>query len=105
MRILPIITLCATALTLSISSVSANSIIDKRQDNQRARIHQGIKSGSLTKGEVLTLRHEQRQIHKARIGARADGSVTSREKARIMHKQNVASRHIARQKHDAQEKL
>ena len=105
MRILPIITLCATALTLTVSSVSANSIIDKRQDNQRARIHQGIKNGSLTKGEALQLRHEQRQIHKARIGAKADGTMSTREKARIMHKQNVASRHIARQKHDAQDKL
>jgi len=34
--------------------------------------------------------------------AKADGVVTPRERAKIAHAQNVQSRHIYRQKHDAQ---
>jgi len=34
--------------------------------------------------------------------AKADGVVTNQERARISHAQDVQSRHIYRQKHDAQ---
>ena len=36
--------------------------------------------------------------------AKADGKVTAAERAKIQHDQNKANRHIAKEKHDRQER-
>ncbi len=72
-----------------------------RQARQRARIHNGVESGSLVPREARLLRHEQRHIRKSRrrmLGN--DGKIGPAERARLHRKQDRASRHIFRAKHN-----
>ncbi len=78
--------------------------IDARQARQRARIHDGVESGQLTRREATRLRGEQRAIGRQERRASADGVVTPRERARINRNQNRASRHINAQRHDRQQR-
>lgn len=79
-------------------------VIDQRQANQEKRIDQGIASGQLNEREANRLNTQQEHINKVEDKAKADGVVTKGERARINHAQDRASRHIAREKHDAQGK-
>lgn len=76
----------------------------ERQENQHDRIQEGVKDGELTRREAVGLRAEQAKIQGEKEAAKADGKVTAGERAKIQHDQNKASRHIARQKHDAQQR-
>jgi len=76
--------------------------VERRQQVQQRRIGQGIKSGQLTPREAVRLEREQAGIERAQRRAEADGKVTPRERARLHRKQDRASRHIFREKHDAQ---
>jgi hypothetical protein len=76
--------------------------IDQREKNQRDRIRQGAVSGELTRRETAHAVRDQRHIHRMERRAKADGTVTCRERARIHHEQNRASRSLHRNKHDAQ---
>ncbi|MBA4054629.1 MAG: hypothetical protein C0490_07955 [Marivirga sp.] len=78
------------------------SSVDQREQNQRQRIHQGVASGELTRRETANAVHDQRHIRRAERRVKADGVVTGRERARLHHKQNNASRELSRNKHDAQ---
>jgi 23S rRNA A2030 N6-methylase RlmJ len=79
-------------------------VLDKRQDNQKDRIKDGVKNGELTKNEAQKLRKEQKGIERTENRAKADGEVTATEQAKLDHKQDKASDHIAKQKHDAQDR-
>jgi len=79
-------------------------VIDKREQNQKARIKQGVKSGELTKKETRRLAAEQKKIKHDEKKAKADGVVTPQEKAKIRKEQKRASKDIYRQKHDAQKR-
>jgi hypothetical protein len=76
--------------------------VDQKQANQQARIAQGAASGALTGRELRRLEREQHAINKAEQHAKADGTVTAKERHRLAHAQRHASRDIYRQKHDAQ---
>ena len=76
--------------------------IDKREVRQEQRITNGIASGQLTAKETARLEREQARINTAEARAKSDGVVTARERASLTRKQNRASRHIYKQKHDAQ---
>jgi hypothetical protein len=78
--------------------------VDKRQQNQKSRIHEGVASGEVTRGEAVKLHSEQHRINRTERRAKADGKVTKKEKVAINHKQNRASRQIRRDKHDDQKK-
>lgn len=78
--------------------------IDQRQAEQQQRIDQGVASGQLTEREANRLNKQQEQIGKMEEKAKADGVVTKKERGKIERSQDRASRHIARQKHDAQGK-
>lgn len=88
----------------SVLAQTSTPIVDQRQDNQRARIRDGVKSGELTKREAARLRAEQRGISAEKQMAKADGVVTPAERAGLRRDQNRASRDIARQKHDTQKR-
>ena len=94
------------ALSLAIAgSVSAGTPrIDQREQNQRARIHNGVKSGELTRPEARRLAAGQMHVLRVEDRAKADGVVTSRERAHLLHEENQQSRRIYRQKHDAQDR-
>ena len=74
----------------------------QRDVNQQTRIERGVQSGQLTNREVGKL--ERGQAHDSRLQARAaaDGRVGPRESVRLQHAENVQSKRIFRQKHDAQ---
>ena len=78
--------------------------VTERQVNQQARIKQGVNSGELNKREAARLEAEQAKIQAEKKTAKVDGKVTPRERAKIQHDQNKASRRIAIQKHDAQKR-
>ena len=76
--------------------------VDKRQENQAARIEQGKASGQLNEKEAARLDAGQARVATAEEKAKADGKVTKKERARLQHKENKQSRRIAKQKHDKQ---
>ena len=90
------------AITLPAFAQANTPRIDQRQMNQERRIDQGIASGELTKREAARLDRGQDRVDNLENKAKSDGVVTRRERARIHHAQNVESRRIYRQKHDAQ---
>jgi hypothetical protein len=99
-------------LTTVLFMISASALMAQRQTatntgrqiNQQARIHQGARSGELTGREAVALEREQKKIQIEKRIAKADGTVTPAEKRFLRREQNRASRHIARQKNDAQDR-
>ena len=69
--------------------------------NQHERIHQGVRSGQLTRGEANHLRVEQRSIHHEARRYKSDGMLTRAERRDLHQDRHVASRHIYSEKHDA----
>ncbi len=79
--------------------------IDQRQQQQRERIAQGIRSGELTRAEAHRLMAEQREIRREERAYRADGVLTHAERAELHRELNDASRHIYNETHDAQRRF
>lgn len=75
------------ALLLMLGIIFINADLAQANKNQRQRIRQGIKSGTVTKGEAKKLRHEKRankaEMHKMKKAARADGNVTRDERQKM----------------------
>jgi len=78
--------------------------IDKRQANQERRIQQGVKSGELTPREAARLEKGQARIQRMENKAKADGTVSAKERKRIALAQDQQGKRIAREKHDRQRK-
>ena len=76
--------------------------VDNRQDRQEQRIENGISSGALTAPEARSIGRQQAGIVRAEARAEADGKVTRKEAIGLEKRQDRASRHIYRAKHDAQ---
>ncbi|MFO1326411.1 MAG: hypothetical protein U1F56_03555 [Rubrivivax sp.] len=76
--------------------------VDARQQRQEQRIEQGKASGELTKREAHRLERQQKRIDRAEAKAKADGTVTAGERAKLQGMQDNASRNIRHQKHDRQ---
>ena len=99
-----------TLLTLSILAGSASIVaaqtstpgIDARQATQEQRIQQGVGSGQLTPRETYKLEQGQARVQNLENKAKADGVVTNAGRAKIQGAQDVQSRRIYNQKHDAQ---
>lgn len=75
---------------------------DRRDIRQENRIQAGKADGSLTPHEANKLQRQQAHIDRVEQKDAADGRVTPREAAHVQTLQNRASRHIYKQKHDAQ---
>jgi len=78
--------------------------IEHREWRQDARIHQGVRSGELTRGEAMRLRMGERHIDRMVSRAECRGPLNGRERARIDRAQNRESRRIWRLKHNAIER-
>ncbi len=87
---------------IPVADPTATPRLDQRQVNQQNRINQGVASGSLTQTEADRLGQQQARTAAAEEKAKADGTVTQKERARLQHRENKTSRHIKRNKHDAQ---
>jgi len=79
--------------------------INNREQNQRQRLRQGVKSGELTARESYRLGKEQHQIYKMERRFRSSGDgLSDRERARLEYELTQSSYHIYRQKHDGQDR-
>ena len=78
--------------------------VDQRQKMQSQRIREGVVNGELTRREAVDARHDQRRIRRGERRAKADGVVSTDERARLHRKQNQANREIRRNKHDRQDR-
>lgn len=85
---------------LSIGISNADAQIKHSTKYQRHRIHQGVKSGELTKAETKNLIGDQKEIHQDVKLAKSDGKITAGERKIIMKEQNQESREIYRKKHN-----
>lgn len=93
------------ALFTSVSALAqapATPRVDQRQANQEQRIQQGVQSGQLTNKEAARLEKGQDRVDRMEDKAKADGKVTSQERQRLQHAENVQSRQINREKNDRQ---
>jgi hypothetical protein len=102
-RFAKLATVCAfgTAV-LSTAAFAGDSTprVDQRQDNQKARIHQGIESGELTRHEAHNLVEGQHHVNRIERRATADGAVTAKERLRLEQAQDHQSDRTYRLKHN-----
>jgi len=89
-------------ITSAASAQTATPVVKERQENQQARIAQGVKSGELTAKETEHLEAREAKIQHDKKAAKADGTVTHAERAKLNREENRTSRAIHRQKHDGQ---
>ncbi len=95
----------AFAVVLSAITVPAfadTPRLDAREQNQRERIAQGIRSGELTRPETRRLVRGEVRLHRHERIARSDGIVTRAERFRLHRHADRMSGRIYRQKHDLQ---
>lgn len=68
--------------------------IDNRQDRQRHRIRQGVRSGKLVHWEKKQLKKQQRRIRHKESRMRSDGCLTRHEFNKLMNRLDRASHKI-----------
>lgn len=76
--------------------------IGRAQQEQRHRIQQGVRHGSLTKREAMQLHRDQARIRHYKQMAMADGRMNRKERRFIHNQQRHMSHNIYAQKHDRQ---
>jgi hypothetical protein len=93
--------LALSAVGLIAGAAEAQSV-DQRYANQAGRIGQGAASGRLTPGEAGRVDRQQASIdaQESRMRGRDDGRLTGHDRARLQTRENHASRHIYRAKHN-----
>lgn len=95
--------LISTAFFTTIASAGTNSpVIDHKQQHQKSRILQGIKSGELTAHEASKLGKLQGRIYHKEQHFKSDGNFTRRERAKVHRNLAKSSHSIYVQKHDRQ---
>jgi len=75
--------------------------IDHRQARQHSRIADGHRRGDLTRAEARRLRAGQAHVRRLEQRAKADGHLSTRERARIHRSLDRQSRRIHRLRHNA----
>ncbi|MDZ4842472.1 MAG: hypothetical protein SH859_10075 [Hyphomicrobium aestuarii] len=96
-------TLIMTSAAFAAAPASAD-VTDSRQARQSYRIEQGIRSGTLTRGEAYRLEAEQDRIRAIERNAKRDGYLDPHERRRLLAEQDRASRNIRAEKHDHQDR-
>lgn len=91
-------------ICLSLNGANADAGVNNRQQSQRGRLTQGIKSGELTRGETKSLINGQKRIAKMEQQFKSDGTLTPKERARLQHAQNIQSQKIFRAKHNPRDR-
>jgi len=85
---------------LSGAQAWASGKYGKRHFYQQNRIHQGIRSGDLTRGEYGRLQREQWRLRHAERKAWSDRRLTWAERGRLFRMRERSSRHIYRARHN-----
>jgi hypothetical protein len=98
------ITAGALAAALAAAAAArADGPIQERNDDQRQRIAQGVRSGQLTAGEAARLERREAALNREERAMRAanGGALTPGDRAVINGQQNALSGAIYRDKHNA----
>jgi hypothetical protein len=95
------ITLALLGIGLTVGTASAQPV-DQRHYNQERRIDQGLRHGGLTPGEARHIERQQHSIDRqeARMRYRNGGHLNGYDRAVLQHREDRASRHIYRAKHN-----
>jgi len=93
--------LIASMFTAMVSEAHPRANMNKRQMQQKARIHQGVRNGEVTRHEAMRLHAQQRHIQHTKRIAMLDGRISPRERMVIQKEQQHANRSIYRAKHNA----
>lgn len=78
--------------------------VNHRQHQQNDRIHQGVRSGELTRAEIKNLNEQRRDIRQEERAYKADGHMTKAERRDLHQDMNALSRDIHDAKHDAEKR-
>ncbi len=98
------VSVCTATLGAGLAFANHPNVAN-RQKQQQKRTIQGVKSGELTKKEVLKLERNAAKIHRSIVKDRRDGGeFTPRERAKAQKRLNKQSGAITRQKHDKQKR-
>ena len=82
----------------------AQNPVGARQQNQKARIRQGVKSGELTRNEARQLIKGQAKVRAVEKKALKDSEITRKEVRKLDRSLDKSSQKIFRQKHDNQDR-
>ena len=76
--------------------------IHQRKVNQQQRIHQGVKSGELTKHEARNLEKKEHALNKEERNMRKmdGGKLTKQDRKTLNQQQNQVSKQIYKDKHN-----
>jgi hypothetical protein len=95
---------CAIVAVIGFSSIGYAQTntprVDRREQNQQKLVADGLKDGSITSREAAKIERDETKIQRDEARAKADGVVTAREKARLNRELNHTSREIHRDKHN-----
>lgn len=92
----------ALLTAIALPAMAGTPGLDARQQNQRERIAEGVRSGELTRPETRRLVRGEIRLHRHERIARSDGVVTAAERLRLQRNANRMSQRIYLQKHDPQ---
>lgn len=87
---------------MALPAMAGTPGLDAREQNQRQRIAQGVRSGELTRPETRRLVRGEVRLYRHERIARSDGIVTGVERVRLQRHANRMGQRIYVQKHDAQ---
>jgi len=80
---------------------TANAGVRQREARQQARIAQGVRNGSLTRGEARRLQRQERALHRQIVSGRISGGrLSSAQRAQIRQQQKQLGGEIRRLKHN-----
>jgi GH35 family endo-1,4-beta-xylanase len=95
-----LMTVILSALVAPVFAQTVTPRIDAREANQQQRIANGVASGQLTAKETQHLEARESKLVADEKMAKADGVVTSKERARLTREENRDSRAIYKKKHN-----
>lgn len=67
---------------------------------EKKRVAQGIKTGEINKNEAKVIQNKAQQVKRTEARAKADGVITTAERAKIARKDAKLDRTIRRTKHN-----
>lgn len=98
-----LVTLATFTMAQAANADHWNKGVNARQNNQQARINQGVQSGQLTRHEAHDLERQQDALKQQEARMRASGGgLSPSERERLQREQNALSRNIKNQKNDPQ---
>ena len=87
------------AFTSAAQAQTHTPVINRNQYIIEHRIHQGVRSGELTRNEAWRLQREDMRIRREKRMAMADGRMTFAERRHIRRQERMLNRAISRDEH------